>query len=39
MAQTPYTPKAQETRNKTVVERYFHEASDRNSENPGASSP
>ena len=28
MAQTPYTPKAQEARNKTVVERYFREALD-----------
>lgn len=28
MAQTPYTPKAQETRNKAVVERYFHEVLD-----------
>ena len=29
MAQAPYTPKAQEARNKTVVERYFHEVLDR----------
>ena len=29
MAQTPYVPKAQEARNKTVVERYFHEVLDR----------
>jgi predicted SnoaL-like aldol condensation-catalyzing enzyme len=28
MAQTPYTPKAQETRNKGVVERYFREVLD-----------
>jgi len=28
MAQSPYTPKAQEARNKTVVERYFREALD-----------
>ena len=29
MAQTPYTPKAQEARNKAVVERYFLEVLDR----------
>jgi predicted SnoaL-like aldol condensation-catalyzing enzyme len=29
MAQTPYVPKAQEARNKAVVERYFHEVLDR----------
>ena len=29
MAQTPYTPKAQQARNKTVVESYFHEILDR----------
>jgi len=28
MAQSPYTPKAQEARNKTIVERYFREALD-----------
>lgn len=28
MAQVPYTPKAQETRNKAVVERYFREVLD-----------
>src|SRR5262245_56487471 len=28
MAQAPYTPKAQEARNKAVVERYFREALD-----------
>lgn len=28
MAQSPYTPKAQEARNKTIVERYFHEVLD-----------
>lgn len=29
MAQSPYTPKAQEARNKVVVERYFREVLDR----------
>jgi predicted SnoaL-like aldol condensation-catalyzing enzyme len=29
MAQSPYTPKAQESRNKAVVERYFREVLDR----------
>jgi predicted SnoaL-like aldol condensation-catalyzing enzyme len=29
MAQAPYTPKAQEARNKAVVERYFREVLDR----------
>jgi len=29
MTQAPYTPKAQEARNKTAVERYFHEVLDR----------
>ena len=29
MAQTPYVPRAQEARNKAVVERYFHEVLDR----------
>ena len=28
MAQAPYTPKAQETRNKAVIERYFREVLD-----------
>lgn len=29
MAQTPYVPRAQESRNKSVVERYFHEVLDK----------
>lgn len=29
MAQSPYTHRAQETRNKAIVERYFHEVLDR----------
>jgi len=29
MTQTPYVPRAQEARNKAVVERYFHEVLDR----------
>ena len=29
MAQAPYIPKAQESRHKAVVERYFHEVLDR----------